>query len=378
VDVSAWLCDLGLERYVAAFLDAEVTTESLLELTDGDLRELGLPLGPRRIALRAIRHLARPSGANTRSAEADDVRLRASPPSPAERRVITVMFIDLVRSTAVSTRLDPEDFRELIRCYHAHATVAVERVGGFVAKYMGDGVLAYFGYPRAHEDDPERAIRAGLELTGSIQSVDTPAGTGLKIRVGIATGEAVVGELPGRGEAEEWAVLGETPNLAARLQAIADPSSVVIAEATRRLVGGLFDCRDLGPVHAKGFPERVRAYRIHPSRAVTNRFEALHAGPAPLVGRDEQMRILLGCWELALKGDGQVVLISGEAGVGKSRLLVALQEALQVQSHALVRISCSPWGENSPFYPLIANLEQAACFSPDDAPEVRRAKLGAV
>ena len=329
VDFAAWLCDLGLERYTRAFLDAEVTPEVLLELTDSDLRELGLPLGPRKIVLRAIRHLVGPSGTTPGFAEVvDDARPGASP-SPAERRLVTVMFIDLVGSTALSTRLDPEDFRELIGCYHAHATAAVERAGGFIAKYMGDGVLAYFGYPQAHEDDPERAIRAGLELTGSVQGLASPAGTALAIRAGIATGLAVVGDLPGRRAAQEWAVLGETPNLAARLQALAEPNSVVIAETTRRLVGGLFDCRDLGPVQVKGFPEPVRAYRIvHAFTAVPSRFEALHAGPAPLVGREEEMRVLLERWEQARKGNGQVILLSGEAGVGKSRLVVAVQAKL--------------------------------------------------
>ena len=228
VDFAAWLCDLGLERYTRAFLDAEVTPEVLLELTDSDLRELGVPLGPRKIALRAIRHLVRPSGTTPGFAEADDVRLRASPPSPAERSGITVMFIDLVGSTALSTRLDPEDFRELIRCYHAHATVAVERVGGFVAKYMGDGVLAHFGYPRAHEDDPERAIRAGLELQVPSKASTSPAGTGWSDpgsesrpwgggggRVARATARPKSGRC--------WA---RRRILAARLQAIAEPSAL--------------------------------------------------------------------------------------------------------------------------------------------------------
>ncbi len=378
-EVAAWLRDLGMERYTQAFLDAEVTPEVLRALTEADLRELGLPLGPRKIVLHAIRRLASPSATRpVAEAAAEDARPGATPSPRPERRLITVMFIDLVGSTALSIRLDPEDFRELIGAYQVRVTAAVERAGGFVAKYMGDGVLAYFGYPHAHEDDPERAIRAALELTASPQGLERPAGTAIEIRAGIATGLAVVGDLLGRGAAQEWAVVGETPNLAARLQAVADPNSVVIAETTRRMVGGLFDCRDLGPVQAKGFPAPIRAYRVLGPAAVASRFEALHASPAPLVGREEEMRLLLRRWEQAREGQGQVLVLSGEAGVGKSRLLAAVQEKLHGESPSLLRYFCSPHGRDSPFHPVIAQLERAAGFSHGDAPEVRRAKLEAL
>ena len=287
------------------------------------------------------------------------------------------MFVDLVGSTALSARLDPEDLRELIGAYHRRVAATVDRSGGFVAKYMGDGVLAYFGYPRAHEDDAERAVRAGLELVAAVGDLEGPAGTALRVRVGIATGLVVVGDLLGGGAAREQAVVGETPNLAARLQALAEPDSVVIAAATRRLVGGLFECLDLGAVEAKGFAGPVRAYRVLGPGTAESRFEAFHAAAlAPLVGREEEMGLLLRRWGQAEGGEGRVVLLSGEAGVGKSRLLAAVQERLADEPHLVLRYFCSPHRQDSPLHPVIAQLERAAGFARGDPPEARLDQAG--
>ena len=333
MDVGAWLRGLGLGQYEPAFRDNDIDAEVLPELAADDLSELGVAsLGHRKRLLKAIAALRadtvpasrrRGEGAAPRRTPARDAR------SQAERRQLTVMFVDLVGSTALSARLDPEDLRELIGAYHRRVAAGIERLGGFVAKYLGDGVLAYFGYPRAQEDDAERAIRAGLELVAAVRDLEAPAGTALRVRVGIATGLVVVGDLLGSGAAQEQAVVGETPNLAARLQGIAEPDSVVIAEGTRQLVGGLFECADLGAVEAKGFAGPVRAYRVLGVGAAASRFEAFHAAAlAPLVGREEELELLLRRWEQAKGGEGRVVLLSGEPGVGKSRLLAALQERL--------------------------------------------------
>ena len=245
-DVAAWLRELGLERYAPAFLDAEITPEALPELTDADLRELGLPLGPRKVLLKAIRALAGPPPPPVGIKEEAAPWRAPTAPSQAERRQLTVMFVDLVGSTALSTRLDPEEMREVIQAYQTTVAAEITRLDGHVAKFMGDGVLAYFGWPVAHEDEPERAVRAGLAATAAVARLTAPGGEPLAARVGIATGLVVVGDLIGEGAAQEEAVVGETPNLAARLQALAEPGAVVVAGATRRLLGQLFDFADLG------------------------------------------------------------------------------------------------------------------------------------
>jgi class 3 adenylate cyclase len=245
----------------------------------------------------------------------------------AERRKVTVMFSDLVGSTALSTRMDPEDLREVISAYQKCVAETVSRFGGFVAKYMGDGVLVYFGYPQAHEDDAERAVRAGLELIQAVAGLKCSAP--LQTRVGIATGLVVVGDLVGSGESQERGIVGETPNLAARLQALAEPNTVVIAESTRKLLGNLFDLQDLGTRDLKGIGGPVQAWAALRPASVESRFEALHAsGVTELVGREEELELLLRRWSKAKTGEGQVVLLSGEAGIGKSRLTVALLERL--------------------------------------------------
>ena len=307
VDIAAWLSRLGLERYEQAFRESEVDWEVLPELTEGDLEKLGLPLGPRKKLLKAIAELSgRPTTPSTESAASP----RAVAPK-AERRQLTVVFVDLVGSTELSARLDPEDLGEIMRTYQSRCTEVVTREGGHVAKYLGDGVLAYFGWPQAHEDDAERAVRAGLELVQSVSELPA-AGRPLATRVGIATGVVVVGDLIGEGAAQEESVVGETPNLAARLQALAAPGTVVIAARTRRLVGGLFALTDLGPQRLKGFAEPLAAFRVEGEGRAEGRFEALRGYQlTPLVGRQNELGILLERWAWAKQGDGQVVLLSG-------------------------------------------------------------------
>jgi class 3 adenylate cyclase len=326
-EISDWLEELGMAEYAKVFAENRVDVSVLPELTDLDLEKLGVVLGDRRKILRAIREL----GGTTPPAQQPVVAAR-KPQDTAERRQVTVMFSDLVGSTALSARMDPEDLREVISAYQKSVAETVRRFGGFVAKYMGDGVLVYFGYPQAHEDEAERAVRAGLELVSAVSALNTRAS--LQTRVGIATGLVVVGDLVGTGEAQERGIVGETPNLAARLQAFAEPNTVVIAESTRKLLGNLFELEDLGEQDLKGIADRVRAWAALRPSSVESRFEALHAsGLTELVGREEEIELLLRRWSKAKTGEGQVVLLSGEAGIGKSRLTAALLETLVFRSH---------------------------------------------
>jgi class 3 adenylate cyclase/tetratricopeptide (TPR) repeat protein len=288
------------------------------------------------------------------------------------------MFCDLVGSTALSARLDPEDLRAVIGAYHRSCAEVIKRAGGFVAKYMGDGVLAYFGYPRADEHDAERAVRAGLALVDAVAKPDTAAGVSLRVRVGIATGLVVVGDLIGEGEARERGVVGETPNIAARLQAVAAPGTVVIAASTRRLTGGMFDYEDLGAVEIRGLAAPVVASRVLRESGAESRFEALRAARAPLVGRDEELALLRRRWQQANAGEGCVVLVSGEPGIGKSRLAQTLFERLAGEPHTRLRLYCSPHHQDHALYPTIAQLERAAGFRREDNADERLDKLEAV
>ena len=287
------------------------------------------------------------------------------------------MFSDLVGSTALSARMDPEDLREVISAYQKCVAETVQRFGGFVAKYMGDGVLVYFGYPQAHEDDAERAVRAGLELIEAVGGLKSSAP--LQTRVGIATGLVVVGDLIGSGEAQERGIVGETPNLAARLQGIAEPNTVVIAESTRKLLGNLFDLAGPRRTGPQGHRGPVRAWAALRPASVESRFEALHAsGLTELVGREEELELLLRRWSKAKTGEGQVVLLSGEAGIGKSRLTAALLERLATEPHTRLRYFCSPQHTDSALYPIIGQMERAAGFAHDDNAQAKLDKLDAL
>jgi class 3 adenylate cyclase/predicted ATPase len=377
VDVSRWLAEQGLGHYAEAFAENGIASDVLRDLTDADLRELGLNLGDRKRLLKAIAALAAGS-ADPRAETAEPI---ATPvvPREAERRQLTVLFCDLVGSTELSARLDPEDLRAIMGAYQAACAEVVGQFDGHVAKFLGDGVLVYFGWPRAHEDDAERAVRAGLQLVEAVARLNAHPGTRLEARAGIATGIAVVGDLVGEGAAREEAVVGETPNLAARLQALAAPGTVVISQATRRLVGGLFEFEDLGPKRLKGFAELLAAFRIAGKGRAEGRFEARQsAGLTPLVGRDEEIALLLRRWQQAREAEGQVVLLSGEPGIGKSRLVRELRARLADEPHVRLFYQCSSHHSTSPLHPLIEQLERAAGFGRDEPAVTRLAKLEAL
>jgi class 3 adenylate cyclase len=361
-----------MSEYAECFAENDVDLTVLPHLTDQDLKELGVSLGHRRKMLAAIAERTGTVEAPPRPPTETKAR-----DTTAERRQVTVMFCDLVGSTALSARMDPEDLRDVIAAYQKCVAETVQRFGGFVAKYMGDGVLVYFGYPQAHEDDAERAVRAGLELIQAVGGLKSS--TSLQTRVGVATGLVVVGDLIGSGEAQERGIVGETPNLAARLQGVAEPNTVVIAESTRKLIGNLFDLQDVGAQELKGIAGAVRAWAALRPASVESRFEALHAsGLTELVGRQEELELLLRRWSNAKTGEGQTVLISGEAGIGKSRLAAALLESIASEPHTRLRYFCSPQHTDSAFYPIIGQMERAAGFVHDDALEAKLGKLDAV
>jgi len=380
MDIGVWLDGLGLGHYGPAFHDAAIDVETLVELRDEHLRELGLPLGHRMKLLKAIAQLR------------DAAVVPASPPAPAaagpdvvvagpqaERRQLTVMFVDLAGSTELSCRLDAEDMREVIRSYQDAVAGEVVRFGGHVGKFMGDGVLAYFGWPRAHEDAAERAVQAGLAIASVVSALRAPGGQPLAARVGIATGVVVVGDLIGQGTSREEAVVGETPNLAARLQASAPPGKVVIAARTRWLLGNRFQLAGLGMVTLKGLPEPVPCWQVEADRSAITRFEARQAVRlAPMVGRDQELALLLDRWERARMGEGQAIMVLGEAGIGKSRLAVALAGALVGQDHLALRYQCSPQHKDSPLWPVAEQLRWSARFARQSDEQGRLASLEAL
>ncbi|HYC26001.1 MAG TPA: adenylate/guanylate cyclase domain-containing protein, partial [Roseiarcus sp.] len=363
--IANWLEALGMPEYAQSFIENHVDFLVLRDLTDQDLKDLGVVLGDRRKILRAIGEL-----------DVAPVDAAESPQDVAERRQVTVLFTDLVGSTALSTRLDPEDLREVVSTYHRSVAETVRRFEGFLAKYTGDGVLVYFGYPGAHEDDADRAVLAGLEVVEAVAAAQSPIP--LQARVGIATGLVVVGDLIGLGEAQERGIVGETPNLAARLLGVAQPNMVVIAEGTRQLVGNLFELQDLGTRNFKGIAGPTPVWGVLRANSVESRFEALHgADVTALVGREEECALLLRRWSRAKGGEGQVVLLSGEPGVGKSRLTAALLERLVSEPHVQLRYFCSPLHTDSSFYPVIKQIERAAGLSRGDTPKAKLDKLGA-
>lgn len=367
-DIREWLNNSGLGEYAENFEREKVELGDLTDLTDADLAGLGLPLGPRKRLLRAIAE--RPDEPATEAPR---------PLRDAERRQLTVMFCDLVGSTELSHRLDPEDLRDVLRRYQDAVASAVTRYGGHVAKYLGDGVLAYFGWPQAYEDQAERAVRAGLDAVAAVSDVRLDDGGALTARVGIASGLVVIGDLVGDAGSDEEAVTGETPNLAARLQQSAAPGEVVIGSTIRRLIGRAFELERLRPQALKGFAKQVPTWRVLRQSAMESRFEAHQAGsPLPLIGRDQELALLLERWRQAKGNEGQMVLLSGEAGIGKSRLTRALIDAVAQERHVRIRYQCSPYHTDSALYPAIQQLCRAAGFTPNDAPQVKIDKLEAL
>jgi class 3 adenylate cyclase/predicted ATPase len=367
--IAEWLESLGLSEYMQRFADNGIDFSVLRELTDQDLKDLGILLGHRRKMLRAIAEL-----------ECEPIKAAAKPSrqGDAERRQLTIMFCDLVGSTALSARLDPEDMRDVILAFQDACAQVMPTYDGFIAKFQGDGVLTYFGYPRAHEDDAERAVRAGLDILTAVGQIRSHCGSQLRVRIGIATGLVVVGDLIGEGASQERAVVGDTVNLAARLQAVAEPETIVIAGSTRRLIGNFFKLRDR-LCQVKGLPEFVQAWVVEGVVATESRFEAVRTSRlTSLVGREKEIALLLDRKHSAWKGEGQIMLVSGEAGIGKSRIATALSERLGAEPHARLRYQCSPYHTNSALHPFIAQLERAAEIKADDPPDKALDKLEAV
>jgi class 3 adenylate cyclase/tetratricopeptide (TPR) repeat protein len=371
--IAEWLASIGLREYAQRFADNAIDLSVVRDLTEQDLKDLGVLLGHRRKIVRAIAELDGVAPAATETATKPV--LRGEP----ERRHLTVMICDLVGSTALSTRLDPEEMRAVIDAYHAACARILQSYDGFLGDFRGDGVLAYFGYPCAHEDDAERSVRTGLDIIATVARLETPAAEPLAVRIGIATGVVVIGDLSREGALREHAVVGETPNLAARLQALAKPGTIVVAGSTRRLLGDLFHLRDLGWHEVKGIAEPVAAWGVEGVSDSESRFEAVRAARlTDLIGREDELGFLLERQRLAWKGEGQIVLILGEPGIGKSRLAAALAERIANEPHTRLRYQCSPYHTNSALHPFIAQLERAAGFKADDTSEQRLDKLEAV
>jgi class 3 adenylate cyclase/tetratricopeptide (TPR) repeat protein len=369
--IAEWLASLGLSEYAQRFAENHVDASVLPDLTDQDLADLGVPLGHRRKMLRAIAEL---DGAAPAEAAAEP-----APRDEAERRHLTVMFCELAGSAALSARLDPEEMWRVIGSYHACIGEVVDRHHGMIARYMDDGVLAYFGYPRAQEDDAEQAVRAALVLVDAVANLQTNVDAALQVRIGIATGTVVVSELLIDETPAEQAVVGETPNLAARLQTVAEPGTVLICPQTHRLTGGHFDYRDLGALALKGWAEPVQVWQVLGPSGVESRFEAMHKTKLqPLFGREEEIELLLRRWRHATQGEGRVVLLTGEPGIGKSHIALALGERLQGEPHIALRYFCSAHHTNSALFPFIGQIERAGGFERSDSVTEKLSKLGAL
>ncbi len=373
-----WLAEIGLGSYDAVFASNKIDFDVIRSLTDADLRELGLALGDRKRLLQAVGKLDGQHPADTIIPSVIPATAQDGAVSPGgERRQLTVMFCDLVGSTALSEKLDPEELRSLLHAYRTLCGDVIARYDGFVARYVGDGILTYFGWPTAHEEDAERAVRAALEI---VQTVKRASSTeDLSVRIGIATGPVVVGEPAGVGDQSKLAV-GSTPNLAARLQGLATAEQIVIAASTRRLVGSAFELSDLGEHDLKGIAEPVHGWRVNRALLTESRFDANRGSGAltPLVGRDEELDLMLRQWSQAKDGEGQVVLLSGEPGIGKSRILSALRERLETQGVQALRFQCSPYYVNSAFWPIIDDFERTLKFARDEAAESKLDKLEAL
>jgi len=370
--IAEWLASIGLSEYAQRFADNGIDLSVIRDLTEEDLKDLGVLLGHRRKILRAIAELpAAPAPAETAT--------EPVPRDEAERRQLTLMFCDLVGSTALSARLDPEEMWAVIASYQACIGEVIGRYQGMIARYMGDGVLAYFGYPRAQEDDAEQAVRAALALVDAVANLRTNVDAALQVRIGIATGTVIVSELLIDETPAEQAVVGETPNLAARLQTLAEPGTVLICPNTRRLTGGHFDYRDLGPVPLKGWAEPVPVWQVLGASGVESRFEAMHKTKLPpLFGREEEIELLLRRWRHATQEEGRVVVLTGEPGIGKSHIALALEERLQSEPHIALRYFCSAHHTNSALFPFIGQLERAARFERSDSVTEKLSKLDAL
>ena len=376
--IQDWLEEHGLERYAAVFAEHEITLELLPDLTESEIDRLGLTTGPRRRLLIAVQALRARMRAQRSLQSADTPAEQRDISYHAERRQLTVMFCDLVRSAALSERIDPEELHGLMQAYGKACGEVVTRYEGHVAQYRGDALMVYFGWPTAHEDDVERGVRAALDIVQGVKSVNvTPP---LAVHIGVATGTVVVGEISRTDDAEAKLAVGETPNLAARLQELAGPDEIVIAPATRRLVGAAFELSDLGAHSLKGIAQPVRAWRVDSVHRLEGRFEAARGRVAltPLVGREQEVNLLLDRWALAQEGEGQVVLLSGEPGIGKSRILSALRTRLERQGAQTLRFQCSPYYVNSAFWPSIDNFERALKFGRDETPQSKLDKLEAL
>jgi class 3 adenylate cyclase len=377
-----WLAEIGLGRYDDVFVSNGIDFDVIRSLSDADLRELGLTLGDRKRLVQAIAGLDEQRAADTVTPVVSPATTSGSlredaAPSGGERRQLTVMFCDLVGSTALSEKLDPEELRNLLHAYRTLCGEVIARYDGFVARYVGDGILTYFGWPTAHEEDAERAVRAALEIVHTVERASSTEN--LSVRIGIATGPVVVGEPAGTGDQSKLAV-GSTPNLAARLEALAAADQIVIAASTRRLVGSAFELSDFGEHELKGIAEPVHVWRVERALTTESRFEAHRGGDAltPLVGRDEELDLLVRRWSQAKDGEGQVVLLSGEPGIGKSRILTALRQRLEAQSVQELRFQCSPYYVNSAFWPVIDNFERTLKFARDETTDSKLDKLEAL
>jgi len=381
-DLRDWLRGQNLEQYADALEADDIDLDILPDLDDHDLERLGLSLGNRRRLLKAIaaRNTATaPVSFENKAFSPDKALSEAVAPrsGDAERRQVTVMFADMVGSTALSAKLDPELLGGLLRRYQDAVAGAIGRYGGFVAKFMGDGVLAYFGFPRAFEDAAERAVRAAIGILSEVGAIELPDGTRVQARIGIATGLVVVGEIIGTGTAQERTIVGETPNLAARLQAIAGADCILISESTQKLLGGLFELTHTGEHELKGFGRRVPAWQVCGEASVESRFAAIRTGGLPLIGRAHEMGLMRERWHLARQGEGQIVTVTGEAGIGKSRVIEALQEELAGEAHDRINLQCTPHHSDSALYPVIQYLSRAAGIAPADSPDERARKVRA-
>ena len=378
-DVRVWLESHGMGRFADLFESHEIDADALPALTDDHLKELGIPIGPRAKLLKALKAEATTPPSSPAGMQTGNAHPVSAPEARAERRQLTVMFVDLVGSTALSSRLDPEDLRAVIRAYQKVVAAEVARYDGHIAQYLGDGVLAYFGYPVAHEDEAERAVRAALSSISAVAGMRADGGEPLAARIGIATGLVVVGDLLGEGAVREHAVVGETPNLAARLQGVALPGQVVVSARTRALIGHLFDLQNLGPQNLKGITVPVVAYAVTGERPVESRFEAHAAGKlGEMVGREGELSLLMARWRTAVSGEGQVLLLTGEAGIGKSRIVRALQDALGAELHVRFNYQCSPHHTESALFPVVQQLSRIAGITAGDGVDAKLDRLEAM